>query len=113
MAPSGVETAISTLYASAEAAGFFEARAGSRTQLIIPQVGRTPPPDQRHPPGGEHGGGGGSDEPPHDERQHRTASDLKNDYVSTLIAVLREQGKNGALDQELMLRIEKLLDLPQ
>lgn len=51
---------------------------------------------------------GGGDVPP---RQPRSPGDLKNEYISTLIGLLRTRGAQaGEVDTGLMERIEKLLD---
>lgn len=118
VAPSRVEAGLRALMESADQAGFFEVR-GSRTQLIIPNLPDAPPrqpptesSDQETPSEGRNGGGGGGgDERP--PSQPMSAEDLKNEYISTLIGVLREKGGNGEVDDALMARIEKLLGLPQ
>lgn len=115
--PSRIEPGLRALMDSAEQAGFFEVR-GSRTQLIVPNM--SPPlakPEveldvenhaSEHRVGG--GGGGGRDE--HPPSVPKSAADLKNEYISTLIGVLREKGGSGDMDEVLMARIEKLLGLP-
>ena len=118
VAPSRVEPALRALMESADQAGLFKTK-GSRTQLIIPTIGRTPAPrddrreertndpdEQERDAGG--GGGGGGHLPP---ATPKTSDELRNDYVSTLIGLLREKGTKGEIDEALMARIEKLLDL--
>jgi len=57
----------------------------------------------------ENGGGGG--EPPGQTPPVKSRDDLQNEYIAALIEALREKNKQGQLDQELMERIERLLDL--
>ncbi|MGD0019676.1 MAG: hypothetical protein ABSD62_10520 [Candidatus Limnocylindrales bacterium] len=117
VAPSRVEAGLRALMESAEQAGFFEVR-GTRTQLIIPKLPDgfprkiTPQEEGSEEPQDEQtsGGGGGSRNPP---PPPKTPEDLKNEYISTLIGVLREKGSSGEVDGALMERIEKLLGLPQ
>jgi hypothetical protein len=118
VAPSRLDAGLRALMESAEQAGFFEVR-GTRTQLIIPKLSdglprRIPPQDpEGDDPGddlGSSGGGGGSRTPP---PPPKSAEDLKNEYISTLIGVLRDKGSSGEIDGALMERIEKLLGLPQ
>lgn len=111
--PKRTDRAYAALIASAETAGFFDVR-GSRTQLIMPTIGpsTTPPPSEEEgsdeESGDGHGdGNGGSGGPP----PVRTREELQNEYVGTLIALLREKGTAGDLDSALMERIEKLLEL--
>ena len=111
--PSVLDTAVRTLMASAEDAGFFATR-GSRTHLIMPAVAPTTPPEQSTEAADDNtnidmrGGGGGGNNyiPPPQSRE-----ELQNSYVATLIELLREKGKQGEVDAELMARIEKLLAL--
>ena len=115
--PSRLADAYRSLMDSADTAGLFEVR-GSRTQLIIPTMAspkKAPDPetDLETPDatalgGGSNGGGGGRIDPPPKSRQ-----DLQNEYVSTLITILREKGTKGELDADLMERIEKLLEITQ
>ncbi len=118
VAPSRVDPALRALMESADQAGLFRTK-GSRTQLIIPTVGRQPAPrvGQRDDAVGEYnhtdqeaggGGGGGGYLPPATPKTHE---ELRNEYVSTLIAVLRDKGAKGEADEALMARIEKLLGL--
>lgn len=108
--PGRIDEAYRAFMASADTAGFFEIK-GSKTQLIMPMVTsgfpRTLPPDVTEDVGEEAGadrnGGGGSDLPP------RSPADLRERYVSTLIALLGEKGAMGEIDTALMERIEKLL----
>lgn len=109
--PKRIDRAYAALIESAELAGFFDVR-GSRTQLIMPTVGPSAPPsepseDDDEQGGGNGGGDGGFQPPP----PARTKEELQNEYVGTLIALLREKGSAGEIDSGLMARIEKLLDL--
>jgi hypothetical protein len=113
--PKRIDRAYSALIDSAETAGFFDVR-GSRTQLIMPAItprtasnatdedGEEADGDQ---PGGGAGGGGGRFDPP----PVKTKEELQNEYVGTLIALLREKGSEGDSGADLMARIEKLLGL--
>jgi len=102
-----------TFFESAYTAGFFETR-GSKTQLIIPNFKKLPKPSPEtpnkvrleDPSGGD--GGPGDGEPP---TQPKSRDTLQNEYIETLIGVLREKSKQGEMDKELMERIERLLDL--
>lgn len=108
--PTQAAGAYRVLMESAETAGFFATR-GARTHLIMPQahpaqpdIGEETESDQQPSYGG---GDGGGTLPP--TRTPLTREELKNAYVQTLIDLLRDKGKNGELDSELMARIEKLL----
>ena len=111
--PSVLDTAFRTLMASAEDAGFFATR-GSRTHLIMPAVAPVAPTQDRSTEGAGDSteadvrgrGGGNNFVPPPQSRE-----ELQNSYVATLIELLREKGKQGEVDAELMARIEKLLAL--
>jgi hypothetical protein len=107
---------------SADMAGLFEVR-GSRTQLIIPTMpaaaARRPPIDEEEPTeetvvadnggsGGNGGNGGGRRTP---SSMPKSREDLQNEYVGTLIGLLRDKGSQGEVDEQLMAKIEKLLDL--
>lgn len=117
--PSRVSDAYRSMMESADTAGLFEVK-GSRTQLIIPTMpGLSRPPtlpqddvaaetEPLSESGGGGGGGGGGRKPP-----TPTRSDLQNDYVSTLIGILRDKGAKGEVDADLMERIEKLLKLAE
>ncbi|MGI8998210.1 MAG: hypothetical protein ACR2GO_00650 [Candidatus Limnocylindria bacterium] len=117
--PGRIHKAYRALMESAEQAAFFEVT-GSRTQLIIPNIGapRSSPPAESENdavPPKENAGGGGDDgdngsRPP---VTPKTTEELKNEYISTLIGALRDQGSKGEVDNALMTRIEKLLGLPQ
>jgi hypothetical protein len=114
--PGRIDEAYRAFMASADAAGFFEVR-GSKTQLIMPMVpiglprsGPSNAPDDgdKNAEGGEHasgsgGGGGGNGPPP------RQPGDLRGEYISALIGLLRDKGAKGEVDETLMARIEKLL----
>lgn len=98
-----------TFWESAETAGFFETK-GSKTHLIIPTLKSQPKvPDQRQQNENLPKGGGGGEQPP--VNPARTKDDLQNEYIGTLIEVLREKSKQGEMDQDLMERIERLLQL--
>lgn len=109
--PKRINLAYRTLFESAETAGFFEVR-GSRTQLIIPVLKQPPKrpisPEQNRT---DSPGGGGNDELPPPPPQAKSRDELQNDYIATLIEALREKGKQGQMDDELMERIERLLNL--
>jgi hypothetical protein len=111
MVPSRVDEAYRALMDSADQAGFFQTK-GSRSQLIIPNIGGArPAPAQPAKPDANGGSGGGDDggpsEPP--PAQTRTKADLQTEYVSTLIELLRQKGEP---DPDLMQKIEKLLGMP-
>jgi hypothetical protein len=112
--PGRIDEAYRAFMASADTAGFFEIR-GSKTQLIMPMV--SPGPPHSAPPsegadaeGAEHlsgnGGGGSGNTPP------RQPTDLRDEYISALIGLLRDKGAKGEVDEALMARIEKLLGEP-
>jgi hypothetical protein len=116
--PQRIDRAYRALMESAEVAGFFDVR-GSRTQLIMPALQRPPESkleeeqtdDDSSTAQPESGNGNGRGRPPRTPTQSR--EDLQNDYVAALIAVFREKGAKGEVDEALMTRIEKLLDLVQ
>jgi hypothetical protein len=113
--PGRIDEAYRAFMASADTAGFFEIR-GSKTQLIMPMVttGIPRPTPIQEPDAGEtnehesgNGGGGGNDgNPP------RQSGDLRGEYISALIGLLRDKGAKGEVDEALMSRIEKLLGEP-
>jgi len=120
--PSRINDAYRSLMESADMAGLFEVR-GSRTQLIIPAMpavaARRPPTDEEESAeetaaadnggsGGSGGSGGGRRTP---SSLPRSKEDLQNEYVGTLIGLLRDKGSQGEVDEQLMAKIEKLLDL--
>ena len=123
--PKRIDYAFRTLFDSADTAGFFKAR-GNRSQLILPVVRYGQKPEASRD-SGSGGGGGGSGEGGNGEGgagdgqggnggrhippQTKTRDDLQNDYIGTLIEVLREKSKTGTMDDELMERIERLLAL--
>lgn len=108
--PGRIDLAYRTLFDSAETAGFFEVR-GSKTQLIIP-ITKAPSKSQDEQQNGDEesrsfkGGGGGK--PP---SLPKSRDELQNEYIGALIEVLREKSKQGEMDNELMERIERLLNL--
>lgn len=109
--PGRIEVATEALINSAETAGFFETR-GSKTQLIIPVITKSPPkPTELKDPKEEplKSSGGGGELPP--VNPVRTKDELQNEYIGTLIEVLREKSKEGQMDNDLMERIERLLNL--
>ena len=65
----------------------------SKTQLIMPMVPAGLPITPRPP------------------AKPKSTAELKNEYVSTLIGVLRDKGSKGEVDVALTERIEKLLAL--
>jgi hypothetical protein len=105
-----IDLAYSVFFDSAETAGFFEIR-GSKTQLIIPLI--KSPPKTEEPPKQKHfDEDGPGNEPPIPPRPPiKSRDDLQNEYIATLIEVLREKTKEGNMDDQLMERIERLLDL--
>ena len=108
--PARLAAAYRILMESADQAGLFKTR-GAKTQLIMPQITRSAAPAQvtkeENGDGGRGGDGQGSGgaRPP----APQTQDDLRGAYVSTLIEMLREKGKKGESDPDLMERIEKLL----
>lgn len=115
--PTRVTDAYRTLMDSADQAGFFATR-GAKTHLIMPVVKSAQPEDRKEEETPKDqaalGGGGGNGR---NEGTFRGASksrqDLQNEYVSTLIAMLRAKAESGEVDTELMSRIEKLLALSE
>ena len=117
--PKRIDFAFRALFDSAQTAGFFNTR-GNRSQLILPVVRfaakSEPIKDGGSGSGGGNGGTGagdgqGGDGGRHTPSQTKTRDDLQNDYIGTLIEVLREKSKTGTMDDELMDRIERLLAL--
>jgi hypothetical protein len=113
-----VDDAYRNLLDSAETAGFFAAKMGARTHLIMPMVHvQTPaqmPPEQPSPDygGGKGGGDGGSEPPappPHVSPTIGAVGDVKAKYLAALIKVFEAKSNNGELDEKLMERIERLL----
>jgi uncharacterized membrane protein YgcG len=119
--PKRIDFAYRTFFDSAETAGFFQAR-GNKSQLILPVIrgssrAEMPSRNELHDGGGSdgngagsgggHSGGDGRDNPP----QAKSKDDLQNAYIGTLIEALREKSKAGEMDQDLMGRIERLLEL--
>ena len=102
--PKRVDIAHRVLMDSAEQAGLFKTR-GSRTQLIIPTMAPAPVSIDKDQGDERKGPPEGPPSPP------KSREELRNEYVGTLIALLREKGKNGEIDSGLMERIEKLLEL--
>lgn len=117
LAADQADVAYRVLMESAEDARFFATR-GTRTHLIIPQIGApvaspsTPLPghgesgEAAQVPAAVGGRGGGGDRP---ITPTRTQGDLKSEYIAALIDMLREKAKAGDVDTELMERIEKLI----
>jgi uncharacterized membrane protein YgcG len=119
--PKRIDFAYRTLFDSAETAGFFQAK-GNKSQLILPVVRSSPRTDlsnksEEHNGGFGSGGGTGSGNGSSggDGRgntpQAKSKDDLQNAYIGTLIEALREKSKAGEMDQDLMGRIERLLEL--
>jgi len=116
--PTRIDVAYRVLMESAESAGFFETR-GARTHLIMPPlkpVSPAPGPtvhetteDSNKLGGGGSGDGGGTGGS--NQTRTLTLDAVKARYVQTLINVLEEKGKEGPLDEALMTRIEKLLEI--
>jgi hypothetical protein len=110
MTPSRVDEAYRALIDSAEQAGFFSSK-GSRTQLIIPNVGATSPTQPAAPKPQSNGGSGDGGDGPKDQTPPpapQTKADLQTQYVSTLIELLRQKGEP---DPDLMQKIEELLEI--
>lgn len=125
ISPNAIETAYRVLMESAETAGLFEVRGGARTHLIIPTVrkGSTPPvfsaiTDLETQAGGGDGGGngngggdGGDREARPDRQQSASLDAVKARYIQTLIDAHEKKAADGNLDEALMARIEKLLQI--
>ncbi|KRC11071.1 hypothetical protein ASE11_19520 [Hydrogenophaga sp. Root209] len=126
--PGRIKDAYRILMESADTAGFFSTKAGARTHLIMPLV--TPVPGaamvapaevQSDVTPHDFGGGGGGQTPPPPPPPSGTGavqhfpqgslSDVKAQYVSTLIKLFHAKSEKGELDEKLMERIERLLDL--
>lgn len=128
---SRVDLAYRVLMDSAETAGFFSTRAGAKTHLIEPMihvgasthVNQTPAPVD--PVNGFGGGGGdGPTQPPQAPNQNpnlglstassgsqnKSLSEVKAQYLSTLIKLFETKSASGELDEKLMERIERLLN---
>jgi hypothetical protein len=111
--PQRIDRAYSAFMASADTAGFFTTR-GSRTHLILPALPQVAPQVEESEPDDSdgtrigNGGGGGGQLPP---REPPTREELQNEYIATLIGLLKEQGQQGDVNAELMARIEKLLEM--
>jgi len=113
--PSRLGNAYRVMMDSADTAGFFNTR-GARSHLIMPQIGGAPTVpevrDRRQEPqnGGSDGSDGGSGDGGHaDGPRIDSLDDLRREYVSMLMEMLREKAKSGEADPDLMERIEKLL----
>lgn len=130
VAPARLKDAYRVLMDSAESAGFFTTKAGVRTHLIMPLVSPvpgvtgvvTPDPmdDQASREFGGGGSGGGSPPPPppmppasspNSAVGASSLSDVKAQYVGTLIKLFQAKTDKGELDEKLMERIERLLGL--
>lgn len=111
-----VDVAYRNLIESADAAGFFAARNGAKTHLILPMIHTDgAKPDDSLPGGG--GGGGGSGgagnpppPPPPPPPGVQSMTDVKAQYLSTLIKLFESKSANGEVDEKLMERIERLLN---
>lgn len=111
--PTRIDTAFRSLFESAETAGFFETRGGSRTQLIMPvlrsayrSAPKTEPVNDR----GDGGGAGGPGntpptQPPPTSRP--SLDDVAVRYINALIDKMAT--KEGDEEKELMERIERLI----
>ncbi|WP_157572105.1 hypothetical protein [Hydrogenophaga taeniospiralis] len=129
--PSRVDLAYRVLIESAETAGFFATRAGAKTHLIVPMIHvgagihatQAPVAADSGPSfGGGGGGGDGPTQPPQapssnpgssaavGANQSKSLSDVKAQYLSTLIKLFETKSANGELDEKLMERIERLLN---
>ncbi|MEX2246242.1 MAG: hypothetical protein WEC75_06105 [Dehalococcoidia bacterium] len=121
--PARLGNAYRALMDSAETAGFYATRSGARTHLIVPTTHRESDGKRGNEDGGrgagDDGGGNGVDDvgddpppsPPATSATPKTREDLQNEYVLTLIEMLREKARTGDADTDLMSRIEKLLAL--
>ncbi len=116
LTPRIADIAYRTLMESADTAGFFEAR--GRTHLILPSLASRSPTtkaeqEELREAGYESNGDGDDGQtPPAEPPEPPPSGDaLKNQYVAALIEIVREKGKRGEADAELMGRIEKLLNI--
>jgi len=110
--PKKIDLAYRLLFESAETAGFFETR-GSKTQLIVPVIKSRPSaePENKNLAVNTGFGRGGGEPPDGTSKLTKSKDDLQNEYIETLISLLREKSKNGEMDDQLMGRIERLLEL--
>lgn len=117
-----VELAYRTLLDSAETAGLFETKGGARTHLIISQQASAQGNTMASPasaPATESNidADASSDDTafaqPQQTRRPSAAqsiSDVKAQYLSTLIKLFEAKSEKGELDEKLMERIERLLE---
>lgn len=123
VAPNHVERTLYVLINSADTAGFFSTRAGARTHLIIPTInkGSASLPQKQETEaefgggdggdgGGDSGDGSGGNGAPARSLLAQTGS-AKDRYVNTLITLFEDKAKKGELDDQLMQRIEKILEI--
>ena len=126
--PGRLKDAYRIMMDSADTAGFFSTKAGARTHLIMPLVAPVPgvtsvvTPDPIEDPSTREFGGGGSLPPPPPPPGPLVGmggvvigagslSEVKAQYVATLIKLFQAKSEKGELDEKLMERIERLLDL--
>ena len=134
--PGRVDVAYRALIDSAETAYFFETRMGARTHLILPAI-QAPNPNPHNAPAapaatpntsGGNGGGNGTnvgEEKPTDRQPAQLGAtlranpnvaaqltDVKAQYLATLIRLFEKKSEDGELDEKLMERIERLLGTP-
>lgn len=121
--PGRVDVAYRGLMDSAEAAGFFATRNGTRSHLIMPvfQHGAAEPAQPAAEPPADSSGGGGVPPRTNVEVTPPTAElrmisggapsidTMKAKYLDTLIRMLDDKTQKGEVDVELMTRIERLL----
>jgi hypothetical protein len=115
--PNRLDDAYRNLLASAETAGFFAAKMGARTHLIMPMILPVPPgvgaaSIPQPAPLADFGGGGGDPPPPPPPPAPPSGSqtdDPRAKYVAALIKAFEEKASGGELDEKLMERIERLL----
>lgn len=116
VAANRVGNAYKTLMDSADTAGFFETKNGARTHLILPLIQPIPSTAAVQPasekPAQEFGngnGGGGDENPPPNNQQVGVISDAKAKYLAVLLKLFEKGIEEGAPDEKLMERIERLI----
>lgn len=113
VAANRVSEAYKSLIDSADTAGFFETKNGARTHLILPLiqpiVGAAATPLAGDKPAQEFGGGGGGNNPPPKNPPADAVGDAKAKYLAALIKMFEKGVEEGALDEKLMERIERLI----
>ncbi len=127
---SRVDLAYRVLMDSAETAGFFATRSGAKTHLIEPMIHTSnaavapsaPAPEPIQNFGGNDGNSPPPPPPPPPPSPptnpplppvglgSRSLTEVKAQYLSTLIKLFENKSANGDLDEKLMERIERLLN---